>query len=191
MINYVCVFLTLTDRASTIPSNIYCCQSGTWSDRQKKNRGTSTSSHESMKKQKKQKQNKNNTKKGTATQSTYHKNIQEGHLIERVWYTASREAFDTPPDRNYLALSPKCITSTTLYFQRFRFLYRHSRRRLGSPKVGPINAVLKHLKLATVTSGATSTLSASSACLFLCRCRDDFSSADVQTTFPLPSPTRP
>ena len=38
----VVVFFTLTDRASTIPSNIRGCQSGTWSAGQKKIRGTST-----------------------------------------------------------------------------------------------------------------------------------------------------
>ena len=56
----------------------------------------------------------------------------------------------------------------TPYSQGFRFLDRHSRRRLGSnPWVGPINAALKRLKLATVTPGATSTLSASFASLFI------------------------
>ena len=35
-------FFTLTDRASTIPSNTRSCQSGTWSAGQKKIRGTST-----------------------------------------------------------------------------------------------------------------------------------------------------
>ena len=38
----VVVFFTLTDRASTIPSNIRSCQSGTWSAGQKDIRGTST-----------------------------------------------------------------------------------------------------------------------------------------------------
>ena len=38
----VVVFFTLTDRASTIPSNTHGCQSGTWSAGQKKIRGTST-----------------------------------------------------------------------------------------------------------------------------------------------------
>ena len=38
----VVVFFTLTDRASTIPSNKRGCQSGTWSAGQKKIRGTST-----------------------------------------------------------------------------------------------------------------------------------------------------
>ena len=38
----VVVFFTLTDQASTIPSNTRGCQSGTWSAGQKKIRGTST-----------------------------------------------------------------------------------------------------------------------------------------------------
>ena len=50
------------------------------------------------------------------------------------------------------------------------FSLTQSTRRLGSPWVGPINAALKRLKLATVTPGATSTLSACSASLFFCRC---------------------
>ena len=64
---------------------------------------------------------------------------------------------------------------TTPYSQGFRLLYRHSRRRLEIPCVGPIIAALKRLKLATVTTGATSTLSASSDYLFLCRFSDAFS----------------
>ena len=36
----VVVFFTLTDRASTIPSNIRCCQSGTWSQRGTKVNGS-------------------------------------------------------------------------------------------------------------------------------------------------------
>ena len=75
------------------------------------------------------------------------------------------------PDRNH---APKRIASTTPYSQGFRLFYRHSRRRLGSPWVGPINAALKCLKLATVTPGATSTLPVSSASLFLCRCSEAF-----------------
>ena len=39
---HVVVFFTLTDRASTIPSNIRGCQSGTWSAGQEKISGTST-----------------------------------------------------------------------------------------------------------------------------------------------------
>jgi hypothetical protein len=38
---FVVVFFTLTDRASTIPSNLRGCQSGTWSAGQKEVRGTS------------------------------------------------------------------------------------------------------------------------------------------------------
>ena len=60
------------------------------------------------------------------------------------------------------------------YSQGFMFLYRHSRRRLESTWAGPINAALKRLKLATVTPGVTSTLIASSASLFLCRCLEVF-----------------
>ena len=39
---YVCVCFRLTDRASTIPSNVRDRQSDTWSAGQKKNRETST-----------------------------------------------------------------------------------------------------------------------------------------------------
>ena len=47
--------------------------------------------------------------------STKHmpENIEEGHAIERVWYTVSREPFDIPPDRNYLAFAPEGIAFTT------------------------------------------------------------------------------
>ena len=91
------------------------------------------------------------------------KKRKEGHSIERVWSTASREPSDTPPDRNYLAFASKGISSTT-------------------PWVGPINAALKRLKLATATPGATSTLSASSASLFLCRFSDVFGTALLVST---------
>ena len=61
-----------------------------------------------------------------------------------------------PPRRNYLEFAPKGVASTTLRtFKSFRLLYRHSRRRLGSPWVSPINAAPKRLKLDTVTPGAT------------------------------------
>ena len=46
----VVVFFTLTDRASTIPSNTRGCQSGTWSAGQKKIRGTSTKLQREQKK---------------------------------------------------------------------------------------------------------------------------------------------
>ena len=62
-------------------------------------------------------------------------------------------------------------------FRAFRPSYRRRRRRLESPWVGPINAALKRLKLAKVTPGATSILSASSASLFLWRFSDAFFSS--------------
>ena len=40
MLNVVVVFFKLTDRASTIPSNICVCQSGTWSQRGTKVNGS-------------------------------------------------------------------------------------------------------------------------------------------------------
>ena len=68
----------------------------------------------------------------------------------------------------------------------FRLLNRHSR--LGGPWVGPINAAL-YVKLATVTPGATSTLSASSASLFLCRFSDTFSSCLTHAVINLQPPS--
>ena len=62
----LCVFFTLTDRASAIPSNIRGCQSGPWSAGQEKIRGTShlQSSNASIKTKTK---TKNEKKKGTIT----------------------------------------------------------------------------------------------------------------------------
>ena len=54
--------------------------------------------------------NKKKKKKKTKT-TTKRNNIEEGHSIERVWYTANREPSDTPPDRNYHAFAPKSINS--------------------------------------------------------------------------------
>ena len=137
----VSVFSTLTDRVATSPSKILGCQSGSWSAGQE---GTSTTlQREHM---------------TTKTNKTKTIKREEGHLIERVWSTASHEPSDTPSDRYYLAFASKGISSTT-------------------PWVGPINAALKRLKLTTVTPGATLTLSASSASLFLCRFSDAFSTA--------------
>ena len=76
--------------------NIRGCQFGTWSAGQKKIRGTSTESSDESEKTK-QKQNKNDKKKGTITKYTCQKKIEEGHSIERVWYSASRESSDTLP----------------------------------------------------------------------------------------------
>ena len=86
----VCVFLTFTDRASTLPSNIRSWQSGsTWStglDR-KRSEEHLQSSNESMATE--TKHNINDKKKGI-TQSTLscQKKVQEGHSIERVKCTA-------------------------------------------------------------------------------------------------------
>ena len=55
----VLIFLRITDRASTIPSNIRGCQSGTWSTGKEKIRGTST---KSSNKRMKTKQNKTKTR---------------------------------------------------------------------------------------------------------------------------------
>ena len=60
----VVVFFTLTDRASTIPSNIRGCQSGTRSAGQKNIRGTSTKLQREQKKNI-TKQNRNDKRKGT------------------------------------------------------------------------------------------------------------------------------
>ena len=161
------MFFILTDEASTIPSNIRGCHSGTWSAGQEKVRGTSTKPqrvHENKTKQKRQKERNNNTKHMP-------KKIEEGHSIERVGIVPAASHPLPSPDCNH---APKRTASTIPYSQGFSFNYRHSRRRVGSPRVGPINASLKRLKLVAGTPGATSTLSASSASLFLCRCSDAF-----------------
>ena len=59
---------------------------------------------------------------------------------------------------------------------------RRSRRRLGSPWVGPFSVALKLIKLHTVTSGAISTLFAFPASLFLWRFLDAFSSCLTHAT---------
>ena len=90
----VAVF-TLTDRASTIPSNIRGCQSRTCVpgllDRKR--------SQEHL-----QREQKNTTKskikrqkKGAITKCICQKNIEERPSIGRVWYSASREPSDTLP----------------------------------------------------------------------------------------------
>ena len=87
------MFFTLTNRASTIPANIRDCQSGTWSAGQK----ISEELLQSFDKIMKPKQNRNGTRKGIITQSTCHKNIEEGHSIEKAWYSASCEPSHTLP----------------------------------------------------------------------------------------------
>ena len=62
----VCMFFTLTDRVSTIPSTKRGCQSGMWPAGQEKIRVTSTSSNKSIKtkaRQKRQKQRRKITNK--------------------------------------------------------------------------------------------------------------------------------
>ena len=58
------IYIAVTNRASTIPSNIRRCQSGTWSAGHKKNGEHLQSFNEGMK-TKKQKQDKNEKNKGT------------------------------------------------------------------------------------------------------------------------------
>ena len=107
----VVVFFTLTDRASTLPSNITRgCQSGTtWSAGQKTTRGTFT---KKLQREQKKNTNKNNKEKRTRiTKYTCQKKIDEGHSIERIWHSASREPHPIPsPDRNH---APKRVASTT------------------------------------------------------------------------------
>ena len=55
------------------------------------------SSNESKKKHSKN-QKKNDKQKGTILKYTCQKKIEEGHSIERIWYSASREPSDTFPE---------------------------------------------------------------------------------------------
>ena len=191
---YVVLFFTLllTDQASTIPSTIRGCQSGTWSAGQENIRGTPTKLHREHENKTRTRQNKNKTnqqkERNNNTKHMPEKKMGEEHSVERVWYSASREPSDNLPgsQQNY---APKRIASTTPYSKGLRHFYRHSRRRLASSWVGPINAALKRLKLATVTPGATSTLSASSVYLFLCRCSDAFSSPFTHAAINLQPPS--
>ena len=101
---------------------------------------------------------------------------EEGHSLEMVWPIASREPFDTFRIATTFHLLPKAYAIYNTVFPGFQTSLS-AQRRLGNRWVGPINTVLKLLKLATVTPGATSTLSASSASLFLCRFLDAFPSS--------------
>ena len=87
----------------------YVVQSGTWSAGQKEIRGTSIvqSSHESKRKTQ---TNKNDKEKGTRiTKYTCQKKIDDGHSIERVWHSASREPSDTLPG------SQPCTQTRSIY----------------------------------------------------------------------------
>ena len=63
----MCLFFTLTDRASTVPSNRRGCQSGTWSAGQENIKGTSITKlqreHEKKTRQKRRKERNNSTNK--------------------------------------------------------------------------------------------------------------------------------
>ena len=69
---------------------------------QKKIRGTSTKSNESKRKTQ---TNKNDKEKGKNSK----KHMPDGHLIERVWYSASREPSDTLPG------SQPCTQTRSIY----------------------------------------------------------------------------
>ena len=103
----VVVFFTLTDRASTIPSNIRGCQSGMWSAGQKNIRGTSTKLQGEQKK--KHKQTKTTRERNKNNKIHSQKNIGERHSIERVWHSASREPSDTLPG------SQLCTQTRSIY----------------------------------------------------------------------------
>ena len=64
---------------------------------------------------KKTKQNKNDKKKEIITKYTCQEMIEEGHSIERVWYSTSREP---SPDLNH---APKRVACTTLRTLRVSF----------------------------------------------------------------------
>ena len=87
----VVVFFKLTDRASTIPSNTRTCLPiryvVCWTEKYQRN------IHQApMRAKEKHKHTKNDKEKGTGiTKFTGQKKIDEGHSIERVWHSASRE----------------------------------------------------------------------------------------------------
>ena len=134
--------------------------------------------------------------------STHARNTKKGPryfilLIERVWYIASHELTHSipHPGSQLLRIFPqKGITSRRPCLL-FSGLFQASLSaqptplREGSPWVGPINAALKRLELATVTPDGTSTLSAPSASLSLCRFSDAFSSSLTHAAINLQSPS--
>ena len=82
---------------------------------------------------------------------------QEGRSLKKDWHIVSRGPSGTPPGSQLL--TPRIFTqrhrpiSTTPVSQGFEaasLLYQRSQRRFGTPWVGPINAALKRLQLATV-----------------------------------------
>ena len=108
----VVVFFTLTDRASTIPSNTRGCQSGTWSAGQKRSEEHLPSSNESKEKHK----HTNDKEKGTGiTKYTGQRKINERHSIERVWHSAGREPSDTLPDSQPCTQQKKKRVASTTF----------------------------------------------------------------------------
>ena len=108
---FVVVFFTLTDRASTIPSNMVANPVRGLLDR-KISEEHLPSSNESKRNPEKHKHTKNDEEKGTGiTKYTDQKKIDEGHSIERVWHSASREPSDTLPGSQ--PCTPKRVASTT------------------------------------------------------------------------------
>ena len=99
---------------------------------------------------------------------------EEGRLLERVWYIASREPSDTPPDRNSFAFPPKGKVFTTPYAQGFQVSLSRQPPPLGQ-SLGPSNQ----------RSSKTS-----QACYGYPRCNLDLMRLFFQTYFHLPSPTR-
>ena len=80
-------------------------------------RETSTKLQREHENKTKQKQDKNDKKKGTITQSTCQKKMEEGHSIYRVWYSASREPSDNLPGSQLCTLTHSIYNSVLSGFQ--------------------------------------------------------------------------
>ena len=94
---FVCVFFTLTDRASTIPSsNIHGCQPGTWCAGQEKIRGTPRlqSSNKIIKKTKKKPRKKQYDKKKEEKNSNKKANAREDTVVGRMQRRAGKPKTD-------------------------------------------------------------------------------------------------
>ena len=99
---------------------------------------------------------------------------------------ADREPSDAPPGSQH-----PCVGTQrhNIHPRVFWLPYRHSRRLIGSTWVGSIHAAaLNRLKLPTVTPGATTTWSASSVSLILCRYLGIFSSSLIHAAMHLQPP---
>ena len=105
---FVVVFFTLTDRASTVYPVLYVVANLVRGllDR-KRSEEHLPSSNESKRKTQ---TNKNDKEKGTRiAKYTCQKKIDDGHSIERVWHSASREPSDTFPG------SQPCTQTRSIY----------------------------------------------------------------------------